>query len=309
MNAPDKFSALAGQLQIDSDLLRTFAAIVDTGSFTKAAQAVLRTPSAVSMQIKKLEELLGTSVFNRDSRSVELTPNGEVLLSYARRILALNQEMVARFATPEMTGTVRFGAPDDYGTVLIPHVLKKFATTHPNVTVDGIIDSSASLKERYRADKVDIIIYNTQPTDPLEEDSEVLLEEELVWVGKRGGRAHTCNPLPLAMWEQGCAWRANAVAALEEAGRNYRVAYLSGNYVVQMAAIDADLAIAPIPALLVDSSMTRLGPAQGFPGLRSTQIRMKSRPDASCAVLAMIDHIRACVDAWKAGELENAICC
>ena len=308
MNAPDKFTALAGQLQIDNDLLRTFAAIVDTGSFSKAAQAVFRTPSAVSMQIKKLEELLGTSVFERDSRSVALTPSGEILLSYARRILALNQEMLARFATPEMTGTVRLGAPDDYGTVLIPHILKKFAVTHPNVIVDGIIDSSDSLKERFRAEKADIIIYNTAPGEPVEDDAEVLLEEELVWVGRRGGTAHTRDPLPLAMWEQGCAWRANAVEALHKAGRNYRVAYLSGNYVVQMAAIEADLAIAPIPALLVGSSMTRLGPAQGFPEMRPTQIRMMSRPDATCTSQAMAEHIRTCVDAWRAGELEKAVC-
>ncbi|WP_421855674.1 LysR family transcriptional regulator [Oricola sp.] len=308
MNAPDKFTALAGQLQIDNDLLRTFAAIVDTGSFSKAAQAVFRTPSAVSMQIKKLEELLGTSVFERDSRSVALTPSGEILLSYARRILALNQEMLARFATPEMTGTVRIGAPDDYGTALIPHVLKKFAITHPNVIVDGIIDSSDSLKERFRAEKADIIIYNTIPGDPLEDNSEVLLEEELVWVGKRGGCAHTRDPLPLAMWEQGCVWRTNAVEALNKAGRRYRVAYLSGNYVVQMAAIEADLAIAPIPPLLIGPSMARLGPAQGFPDMKPTQIRMMSRPDATCTTQAMADHIRTCVDAWKAGELEKAVC-
>jgi DNA-binding transcriptional LysR family regulator len=308
MKPTEKFSTLAGRLQLDADLLKTFVAIVDTGSFTNAAQVVFRTPSAVSMQIKKLEELLGTSVFDRDSRSVRLTVNGEVLLSYARRILALNQELMARFAAPEMAGTVRFGAPDDYGTKLIPHILKKFAKSHPNVVVDAVIDSSARLKERFEAGKLDVVLYNAMPENPLEVDAEVILEEPLVWAGIRGGTAHTRNPLPLAMWDHGCAWRTSAVEALEKSTIPYRVAYMSGNYVVQISAVEADLAIAPIPPILVEPPLVRLGGAQGLPELKSAQIRMMARKDCECTALAVTDHVRSCVAAWKAGELEAIAC-
>jgi DNA-binding transcriptional LysR family regulator len=304
MNAPGKLENMVIPLQLDSDLLRTFTAIVESGSFSKAAQRVFRTPSAVSMQVKRMEELLGVSVFDRDSRSVTLTPNGEVLLSYARRILALNQEMMARFVTPDMAGTVRFGAPDDYGTRLIPHILKKFSVSHPNVTVDVVIDSSARLAERFRAGTLDVALMNSMPGNPLDGDTEVLLEEPLVWTGVRGGKAHSCLPLPLAMWEHGCAWRASAVEALDESGIPYRVAYMSGNYAVQIAAVEADLAIAPIPALLVEGALVRLGHAQGLPELKTTQIRMMTRDVDDCAVRAVANHVRSSIEAWKAGELD-----
>ena len=100
---------------IDPELLRSFVAIAETGSFTAAAERVFRTPSAVSMQIKRLEEVLGVSVFKRDARNVSLTPDGEVLISYARRLLALNRETMSRFVSPSVSGVVKLGAPSDYG--------------------------------------------------------------------------------------------------------------------------------------------------------------------------------------------------
>ena len=112
---------------LDLDVLRTFVAIAETGSFTTAANAVFRTPSAVSMQIKKLEEILGRSVFARDARSVTLTTDGEILLGYARRMLAVNREAVSKFIIPDITGIVRLGSPDDFGERVLPNVLKRFA--------------------------------------------------------------------------------------------------------------------------------------------------------------------------------------
>src|SRR5690606_34421423 len=128
---------------LDLDVLRTFVAIGETGSFTQAANAVFRTPSAVSMQIKKLEDTLGTSVFSRDARSVSLTNDGEMLMGYARRLLALNREAVSKFIIPDISGVVRLGSPDDYGERVLPNVLKRFAQTHPSVAVDVTIDASS----------------------------------------------------------------------------------------------------------------------------------------------------------------------
>ena len=306
MNAPQTIDTAANPLLLDADLLKTFVAIVETGSFSRAAQRVFRTPSAVSMQVKKMEELLGATVFERDSRSVTLTGDGEVLLSYAKRILALNREMMARFVTPDMAGTVRFGAPDDYGIRLIPYILRKFAATHPNVTVDVVIDGSSQLKRRFEAGTLDVALLNAQPRSPMEANAEIVLEEQLVWAGVRGGTAHLRSPLPLAMWEQGCSWRANAVEALESQGIEYRVGYMSGNYAVQTAAVEADLAIAPIPHLLIEGNLVALGRQHGLPELHSTQIRMMTRDVNDCAVTAVAAYIRTCLEEWKAGELD---CC
>ncbi|EBX4817148.1 LysR family transcriptional regulator, partial [Salmonella enterica subsp. enterica serovar Newport] len=131
---------------LDLDVLRTFVAIAETGSFSAAANAVFRTPSAVSMQIKKLEDVLGRSVFSRDARSVSLTHDGEVLLGYARRMLAINREAVSKFIVPDIVGVVRLGSPDDFGERVLPHVLKRFAVTHPSIAVDVIIDQSSNLR-------------------------------------------------------------------------------------------------------------------------------------------------------------------
>ena len=125
---------------LELDVLRTFVAIAETGSFTAAASAVFRTPSAVSMQIKKLEDMLRCTVFTRDARSVTLTTDGEMLLGYARRLLAINRDAVSKFIVPDVSGVVRLGSPDDYGERVLPKVLKRFAKSHPSVAVDVVID-------------------------------------------------------------------------------------------------------------------------------------------------------------------------
>ena len=143
---------------LDLDVLRTFVAIAETGSFSAAANAVFRTPSAVSMQIKKLEDILGRTVFSRDARSVSLTTDGEMLLGYARRMLAINREAVSKFIVPDIVGVVRLGSPDDFGERVLPHVLRRFAVTHPSIAVDVIIDQSVNLRRRMDDRSLDITL-------------------------------------------------------------------------------------------------------------------------------------------------------
>ena len=121
---------------LDTEVLRSFVAIAESGSFTRAAKQVFRTPSALSMQIKRLEETLGHPLFVREARQVRLTPEGETLLGYGRRLLKLNQEAVSRFLAPSVEGTVRVGTPDDVGTRILPQVLSRFARSHPAVQVE-----------------------------------------------------------------------------------------------------------------------------------------------------------------------------
>jgi DNA-binding transcriptional LysR family regulator len=277
---------------LEIDVLKTFVAIAETGNFTTAAEAVYRTPSAVSMQIKKLEETLGATLFLRDARSVSLTPKGEVLLGFARRMLALNNEAVTRFLMPDMNGVVRVGAPEDLGERVLPEVLKRFSETYPNVTVDVTIGQSNVMRKRVEERRMDIVIYNSFPNEGLRE-GEFLLQEKLVWVGTRCGTAHLRHPLPVSMWEDGCVWRAEAVEKLTKVGRAHRVAFLSAHTTGQKAAILADLAIAPLPRYLVQGDLVALGEEHGLPDLGSYSIGMQMIDDAPPPVLAVAEHVRA----------------
>ena len=283
---------------LELDVLRTFVAIAETGSFTAASNAVYRTPSAVSMQIKKLEEMLGRSVFQRDARSVSLTADGELLLNYARRLLALNREAVSKFVMPDISGIVRLGSPDDYGERILPSVLKRFAETHPSIAVDVVIDQSANLRKRMANRQLDLTLLTC--TEGSEDSSvQIVFTEPIVWAGAKGGCAHLREPLPLSLWEEGCAWRAGALSAMEKDGRDYRVAYMSAHTAGQRAAILSDLAIAPLPKSFLQDDLVELGPKDGLPKLCNYHIGMVVSPDASAPVKAAADHIRSTFDMFS----------
>ncbi|MGP2493025.1 LysR substrate-binding domain-containing protein [Mesorhizobium sp. PUT5] len=283
---------------LDLDVLRTFVAIAETGSFTTAASAVFRTPSAVSMQIKKLEDILGRSVFARDARSVTLTTDGEMLLGYARRLLAINREAVSKFVVPDIVGVVRLGSPDDYGERVLPHVLKRFAQSHPSIAVDVTIDQSVNLRRRMDDRALDLtLLTNSYRASAV--GAEVLLTEPIVWAGARGGCAHLREPLPVSLWEEGCIWRAGALEALGREGRNYRVAYMSAHTAGQRAAILADLAVAPLPRSFLGGELVELGPRDGMPEIGNYNLAMVVAPEASAPVNAVAEHIRATFAVFK----------
>lgn len=283
---------------LEPDVLRSFVAIAETGSFTAAANLVFRTPSAVSMQIKKLEEVLGRTVFTRDARNVSLTPDGELLLTYARRLLAINREAVSKFVMPDISGVVRLGSPDDYGERVLPHVLKLFAKSHPSVAVDVVIDQSVNLRKRMEQKTLDITLL-TCFGGSLPEGAEEMLVEPMVWVGSKGGCAHLRDPLPVSLWEEGCAWRAGAVEALGKQGRNYRVAFMSAHASGQRAAIRADLAVAPLPKTFVDDDLVTLGEDDGLPEMDCYSLAMMVSPDPSPPVRAAADHFRAAFEVLR----------
>ncbi|SBW08924.1 putative transcriptional regulator, LysR family [uncultured Alphaproteobacteria bacterium] len=273
---------------LDMDLARTFVAICESGNFSRAAEVIGRTPSAVSLQVKKLEDVLGRPLFQRDSRSVALTPDGETLLDYARRLLALNDEALQRFRTAGIAGRVRIGAPGDSGAIALPDILRRFAASHPGVEVEVRLDGSASLLRRCREGNLDLAIFSDSALPP--PDSVEIHTEELVWVGLHHGCAKDRTPLPLAVADPGCAWRGAALAALDDAGLDYRVAYSSEQCQGQIAAVRADLAIAPLPMSVVASPLTRI---DGLPRIGAFRVFLYVRPSAGEAVRALAAHVAA----------------
>lgn len=276
---------------LDNDVLRTFVAIADTGNFSTAAEVVLRTPSAVSMQIKKLEEQLKTTLFLRDARSVSLTQHGEMLLTYARRMLALSNEAVSRFVMPDLAGIVRLGAPDDIAERLLPRILKDFADTFPGIMVDVTVDMSSALRKRVEEQRLDLALFNCHPRS-FPNFGEVIHTEKLVWTGVKCGNAHLRDPLPISVWEEGCVWRQDAITQLEKQKRAYRIAYASAHSMAQRAAVLSDLAIAPFPRSYLTDDMVVLGPQEGLPELFSFDVRLLTTPQPAAPARAVADSIR-----------------
>lgn len=278
---------------LDLETLSTLVAIADSGNFSAAAERVFRTPSAVSMQVKKLEGVLGRTLFRRDSRSVVATPDGERLVQHARRMLALNQQVIAEFVAPDVAGRVRLGAPDDLVERALPDVLKRFSHTHACVTVDVVVDQSSNLMKRVRQGELDLTIVTCNPHKPLERGVEKIFQEKLTWAGARNGVAFECRPLPISVWEEGCSWRNSGIESLQSAGIDFRIAFMSAHLAGQRAAMLADLAIAPVPLSACDNRIIPLGETDGLPPLDDCALGLLVCEKASKPVWAAADHLRA----------------
>jgi len=286
----DSAPVLRAGAGLELDLLRTLIAIADTGSFNRAARAVFRTPSAVSMQMKKLEEQVGQALFARSGRSVVLTPDGEALLGYARRILKLADEAMLRFRAPDIQGTIRLGAPDDYAAQFLPDILARFAASHPNVEVDVVCQSSNDLLDDIAHNKIDVALVSSGHGQT--SGGSTVYQEDLAWVGLAHGCAHEKDPIPLAVSHLGCCWRRQALDALDQAGINHRVAYTSKHYLGQLVAVRAGLAIAPFPRSSVTGDLRVLGEEVGLPRIGRFEIELHRAASAKGPLFdAIADHI------------------
>ena len=277
---------------LDLDLLRTLVAIAETGSFSAAAHVVHRTPSAVSMQVKKMEDILGRAVFIRDSRSVELTTDGAFLLEHARRMLALNRDAVARFVQPEIEGVVRLGAPDDVAERFLVDMLRRFADSHPGVTVNVAVDTTDRMINQVREGRLDLTLITCEAGFE-EKDAEVVYREQLVWAACKGGIAAEQVPLPVSVWDESCAWRIAALSQLEAQNRPWRIAFQSAHISGQRAAVLADLAVAPIPVSSLGNDIVEAPAHYGLPKLPRYALGLLVGTDPNPAVIAAADHLRA----------------
>ncbi len=269
----------------DSDQLRTFIAIVETGSFTRAAEVVHKTQSAVSMQMKRLEERTGRALFERDGRASKLTEDGERLLDYARRIVKLNSEAIAAFNVAKLSGRVRLGVPDDYADRYLPEILVRFSRTHPAVEVSVICEPTAMLLERIAVDDIDLaIITHTGSRDP----AEIVRVERLLWVTSAAHAVHEEEVVPLALGRPVCCWRDAATGALDAVGRPHRVLYSSWSSNAVGAAVTAGLAVSVLPESAVRSGMRILTPSDGYPALPSCRIGVVRTKHSSSPIVDVL---------------------
>lgn len=279
---------------IDIDQLRTFIAISETGSFTRAADVVHKTQSAVSMQMKRLEERLGRPIFARDGRASKLTEDGDRLLDYARRIVKLNIEALAAFSDAELTGRVRLGVPDDYADRYLPEIMARFSRVYPGVELTVTCEPSVELFHRIDANDLDLAIVTDCGSARA---SESFRRERLLWVTSSRHPTHLEQPLPLALGRTTCGWRRAAVECLDTIGRPYRVLYSSANAGAVAAAVLSGLAVSVFPESGLRTGMRVLSAADGFPELPSCRVGLVRSPhERSPLAEALAEHIISSLD-------------
>lgn len=279
-------------MQFSNDLLTTFAAVADCGNFTRAGEVVNRTQSAVSMQIKRLESEVGHVLLERNGglRSITLTPKGEELLGYARRILMLHEEAVAAVARPGVEGKVRIGLPEDYSSDFLPEVLARFGKTNPNAQVDVVCAPGDQVSALLEAGKLDLGIRSGVEQ---QDGAEFLKREPLNWITSSSSLVHERTPVPLAVFWEGCSYRKWAIRSLEEVGRAYQVAFTSLSMSGIIAAVSAGLAVGVVGSTKLPQGIQVLGDGDGFPALPAASVTLH-RGNGPCNDLTecLAEHVR-----------------
>jgi DNA-binding transcriptional LysR family regulator len=264
--------------QIDPSLLASFVAVVDGGNLAMAAQSVGRTVSAVSQQMKRLEDSLGgLPLFEASGRGKRLTAHGEVLLAHARHILVLNERVWSSMARLHAGRLVRLGAPDDYSASLLPRALDQVAAAHPDAQIELICEPSQSLRRMVRADMLDLAIITRQPG---EADVETLRREPLVWVSDPAARWREHKVMPLSLFQPGCLARSMALEAFDRTGRPYRIICSSPSVTGVLTAIRAGSAIGAVALCSAPHDVEVLEPTEEIPGLPTLEIGLLEGPRA-----------------------------
>lgn len=275
---------------IDISLLRTFVAVVETGSVTLAARLLNRTQAAVSLQIKRLEEQFGQELFRREHRALVLGPAGDRLLSSAQRLLKLNDEVWESMTTPAVEGEVRLGVPYDIVGTQIPPVLRRFNASWPRVQVTLVCKASKILLDELATGDVDLTLTTEVSCGKF---GETLVSEPLVWVGAQNGKAQLTRPLPVSLGGQHCKFRPDVLRALRASGLDWRMVSESESMEAIYATLRADLAVAAILRSSVPDYLTALGPTSGLPRLSNFLVNLYLPPTGATATAReLAGHIR-----------------
>ena len=279
---------------LDLDQLQTFISIADTGSFTRAADEVHRTQSAVSMQMRRLEERVGKPLFEKDGRTNRLTEDGEKLLTYARRLIRLNRETLAAFDDASLEGHIRIGTPDDYADRFLPEIMARFSRSNPRVELSVICEPTHGLREHLKRGNLDIALVTHNDANA---PSEIVRRESLLWVTSANHAVHKEAQLPMAFGRPNCIWRRAACDVLDKMGRDYRVLFTSFSATVITAAVLSGLAISVLPECALRPGMRVLGEADGFGELPDCLIGiMRGQTERPDLVEALARHISESLD-------------
>ena len=279
---------------LDLDLLRSFVTICELRSFTAAGERLGRTQSTVSLQVKRLEELLGRRVFNRTPRSLELTDDGKRLLGPARQMLRLNDATMAQLHEPDIAGRVRLGVPEDFATAHLPAVLSAFTAAHPLVELEVTCDLTLNLIEQFHSGAFDFVLVKREPAAKLE--GVRVWREPLVWVVRDQDTVSGLDSVPLVVSPEPCVYRKRATDALEAVGREWRVSYTSTSLAGSLSAVSEGLGIAVLPREMVPPQLTPIAGDGDLPPLYDTEIALIEAPGLSDTAHRLAQHVVAALE-------------
>jgi len=287
MTAPD----------LDPDLLKAFLAVADHQSFTRAAAILHRTQSAVSVQIRRLEERLDVRLFHRMRSGVALSAAGRELLVYARRLLDLNAEAVDALRARKREAVVRLGVMDDYGTIVIPPLLARFTKSHPEIRVEIETGLTATMPARL-GEAYDLVIAMHPEGHG---GGELLRREQAVWAAAASySAAAPRDTLPVALYPPGCLFRQWATEALDAAGRPWRLAFVSRSLAAVEAIAAQGLAITVVKAGTLPPRLRALSARDGLPPLPAADIRLHRARKLSRPAAQLADHLQRTISELNA---------
>lgn len=280
----------ARMIPLDSDLMRAFLAVVDEGSVTAAADRIGRTQSAVSMQIRKLEESLGQPLFTRLPRGVVLTPRGAQLLPYARRVTSLLEEAATALREKPLAGPVRIGIPDEYAETILPRALAAFSERHPGVEVTVRCDFTAPQQAALEDDQLDLaVIYDSSHTS----GDEVLCLDPTVWVTSIAHAQHLQQPVPVGVYFRSDWCRDFALRSLDQQSIPWRAAFECDTSASLRVAARTGLAISPLSRSTIPMGCRELTNVDGFPIVDRARVVLKRNPrGGSPAIEGLADMLR-----------------
>jgi DNA-binding transcriptional LysR family regulator len=274
---------------LDMDVLRTLAVAMDLGGFARAAERLGRSQSAVSLQMRKLEDRVGRPLFRRAGRRLALTDAGDVVLDYARRILTLNDEAVAVARGISVEGSVRLGVPQDFGDTWLPAVLARFTRAHPSVVIEARVDRSNKLTERIAQDSLDLaLLWGNRPA---RSNTVAVGRLPMAWIGLKGYACPRRERIPLALFESPCLFRQPGIEALERAKRPWRLAFTSPSLGGLWAAATAGLGVTVRTALGVPAPLTTLERESGLPKLPPIELSLYTRDANPSQAVARLRQI------------------
>ena len=288
-------------INLDMDVLRTFVTGMDLGSFSKAADRIGRSPSAVSLHLRKLEDQIGQPLVRKQGRGLVLTEAGETLMRYARRILELNDE--ARLALGDLArleGWVRVGIPQDFGETWLPPLLARFQRAHPKVRVEARVDRGAAMADATSAGALDLALTWGALGNP---DGQVVGERRLAWIGAKDHGITAADPIPLVAFEAPCAFQRRATEALDAAGLPWRPAFLTSSLLGVWAAVRAGLGVTVRTQDAIPPDLRELPSNDGpLPDLGSLTLVLHRSPSRTPIADAFAELLLDAVEAESGSE-------